>query len=50
MVIGKFENVTQMPPYYQAQESGSKHNKSNLSFNLVSFKPVSCYLELEHDL
>jgi len=50
MVNGKFENVTQMPPYYQAQESASKSNKSNFSFNLVSFKPVSYYLELEHDL
>lgn len=50
MVIGKFENTTQMPPYYQAQEPGSKQNKSNLSFNLVSFKPVSYYLEFECDL
>lgn len=50
MVIGKFENVTQMSPYYEAQETGSKYNKSNLSFNFVTFKPVSYYLELEHDL
>lgn len=50
MVIGKFENVTQMSSYYEAQETGSKYNKSNLSFNFVTFKPVSYYLELEHDL
>lgn len=50
MVIGKFENVTQIPPYYQARKWGSKYNKSKLSFNLVSCKPISYYLELEHDL
>lgn len=49
-VTGKFENVTQMPPYYQAQESGCKRNKPNPSFNLGSFKPVSFYLDLKYDL
>lgn len=49
-VTGKFENVTQMPPYYQAQESGCKRNKPNPSFNLGNFKTVSFYLDLKYDL
>lgn len=44
MVTGKSENVTQMPSYYHAQKSGSKHNKSNLSFNLSCEFQVSVIL------